>query len=80
MCAGAIYWAGIPAVVFGCSAESAGRITGSELVISCREIFAKGDRHLEVSGPTLEAEGIPIIEEFRKNIVRLTRDSGHTVS
>jgi tRNA(Arg) A34 adenosine deaminase TadA len=76
MCSGAIYWVGIPAVVFGCSAETAGRITDSPLVISCREIFAKGGRYLEVIGPILEAEGIPILERFLDNIVHLPSDTG----
>ncbi len=69
MCAGAIFWAGIPTVVFGCSSGSAGRITGSELVMSCRDILAKGSKQVEVIGPILEAEGIAVVERFRGNIV-----------
>jgi tRNA(Arg) A34 adenosine deaminase TadA len=69
MCAGAIYWAGISIVVFGCSAETAGRIMDSELVISCKDIFSKGARRFEVIGPILEDEGMPILERFRDNIM-----------
>ncbi len=66
MCAGAIYWAGIRAVVFGCSAKSLGEITGGSLVIPCQEIFAKGRKTTQVFGPILEAEGMLIHQRFWK--------------
>ena len=64
MCAGAIYWAGIPTVVYGCSAASLGRITGGSLVIPCREIFSRGKHRVEVIGPVLEAEAMCVHEGF----------------
>ncbi len=60
MCAGAIYWSGIGRVVYGLSgAELAGMVEGGEeleLKLPCREVFARGGRPIEVSGPHLEAE------------------------
>ena len=40
--AGAIYWAGIRTVVYGCSAKLLGKIAGGAFVIPCREIFVRG--------------------------------------
>ena len=62
MCSGAIYWAGISKVVYGCSAEALGKIAGHDFLIPCRAIFAKGEREIEVIGPVLEEEGAQIHE------------------
>jgi tRNA(Arg) A34 adenosine deaminase TadA len=56
MCTGAIYWAGISNVVFACSAKRLGEIAGGSLLVPCREVFARGLRPVEVSGPILEDE------------------------
>lgn len=64
MCAGAIYWAGINTVVYGCSAEELGRIAGGDFVIPCREIFARGQRPLTVIGPLLEEESTAVHQDY----------------
>lgn len=64
MCAGAIYWAGIRTVVFGCSVQSFGRVAGGSLVVPCREIFERGKRTTEVIGPVLETEALEVHEGF----------------
>ncbi|AMA59418.1 nucleoside deaminase [Bradyrhizobium sp. CCGE-LA001] len=61
MCAGAIYWAGIGRVVYGLSEHCLRGITGNHpdnptLDLSCREVFASGQRSTEVVGPLLEDE------------------------
>lgn len=61
MCAGAIYWSGIKRVVFGLAEEQLYQLTGSDpsnetLKLPCREVFAHGRRHIEVTGPLLEDE------------------------
>jgi tRNA(Arg) A34 adenosine deaminase TadA len=56
MCAGAIYWAGIPNVVYGCPAETLGEMAGASFVIPCRHIFNFGIRAVEVIGPVLAEE------------------------
>lgn len=65
MCAGAIYWAGIPKVVYGCSAKTIGKITGGNLVIPCREIFARRKNRVEVVGPILEEEAMRAVKNFK---------------
>lgn len=61
MCAGAIYWSGIGRVVYALSEEALLKITGNHpenptLSLPCREVFARGQRAIEVIGPMLEDE------------------------
>jgi tRNA(Arg) A34 adenosine deaminase TadA len=61
MCAGAIYWAGIGRLVYGLSEHRLRDITGDHpenltLALPCREVFASGQRSIEVVGPLLEDE------------------------
>jgi len=61
MCAGAIYWAGIGRVVYGLSETRLLALTGAHaenptLALPCREVFARGQRQVEVVGPLLEDE------------------------
>lgn len=64
MCAGAIYWAGMRTVVFGCSAETLGRLAGGSLVIPCTTIFAHGAQPTQVIGPILEHEAEKVHHGF----------------
>jgi tRNA(Arg) A34 adenosine deaminase TadA len=59
MCAGAIFWSGIGRVVFALSSATLGTIvadpTGAwTLAVSCREVFARGGRAIDVRGPLIE--------------------------
>lgn len=61
MCSGAIYWAGIGAVVYGLSEQGLRTLTGDHpenptLDHPCRLIFADGSREVTVLGPVLEDE------------------------
>ncbi|WP_308014655.1 nucleoside deaminase [Nocardia coffeae] len=61
MCAGAIYWCGIGRVVFGLAEQDLLRLTGSHpdnltMALPCREVFARGQRQIEVVGPLLVEE------------------------
>ena len=60
MCSGAIYWAGIPTVVYGCG----GDVLEGSLAVGCRDVFAKGARPTAVTGPILQDEGVVIHEAF----------------
>lgn len=60
MCTGAIYAAGVPRIVFGCSAAALYELVGSDLSIPSREILALGSRQTAVDGPTLEEEGMAL--------------------
>ncbi|HVY04622.1 MAG TPA: nucleoside deaminase [Burkholderiales bacterium] len=63
MCAGAIYWSGIGRVVYALSEEKLLELTGNHpgnptLSLPCREVFARGQRGIEVVGPMLEGEAL----------------------
>jgi len=60
MCAGAIYWSGIGAVVYACSATRLADIAGEQLAIRSTEIFATGIRKVFVTGPVLEDEATSV--------------------
>ena len=71
MCAGAMYWAGIPRVVFGLREDQLYAMTGADpknptLSLPCREVFARGQRRTEVVGPLLEDEARAVHEGFWK--------------
>lgn len=56
MCAGAIYWAGIGRVVYGMTEKDLLSHTGSDpqnptFDLPCREVFARGQKNIEVAGP-----------------------------
>jgi tRNA(Arg) A34 adenosine deaminase TadA len=61
MCAAAAYWAGVGRVVYGLSEKRLRTLTGNHaenptLDLPCREVFASGQRRVEVVGPLLEDE------------------------
>jgi len=69
MCAGAIYWAGVSRVVFGLRESELRALTGADpvnptLALECREVFARGQRPIEVVGPVLEDEARAVHEGF----------------
>ncbi|WPB56128.1 nucleoside deaminase [Xylophilus sp. GOD-11R] len=56
MCAGSIYWAGIGRVVYGAEETTLLALTGDHpenptLALPCRDVFASGQRPVEVIGP-----------------------------
>lgn len=61
MCSGAAYWCGIDRVVYALSEERLLVLTGDHpenptFSLPCREVFARGQRPIEVVGPLLEDE------------------------
>lgn len=61
MCAGSIYWAGIGSVVFGLTEKRLAELTGDNpenltLDLACRDVFAAGQRKVEVRGPYVQLE------------------------
>jgi len=61
MCAGAIYWAGVGRLVYGMSERDLKTFTGDHpenptLDLPCRDVFAAGQRRVEVLGPLLAEE------------------------
>jgi tRNA(Arg) A34 adenosine deaminase TadA len=66
MCAGAIYWSGVGRVVYALGIETMLALAGpgaDELILSCREVLARGMRRVEVLGPLLEDEARRVFEE-----------------
>jgi lactoylglutathione lyase len=65
MCSGAIYWAGMQRVVYGCSGRALGSISGEELDIACTQVLSSGKLHkVDVCGPVLEAECEALHQSF----------------
>lgn len=67
MCAGAIFWGNVQRVVYALSEEGLYGLTGDtpdKLLLSCREVFARGGRPVEVIGPALEEEAREVHEGF----------------
>ena len=69
MCSGAIYWSGIGRVVYALGADTmmtfVNDVSGAgTLALPCREIFARGGRRVEVSGPHLIAQASAVHEGF----------------
>lgn len=64
MCAGAIVWANIGTVVYGCSAEKLGDLTTGTFVVPARELYARSLRHITVIGPVLEDEAYAVHEAY----------------
>jgi tRNA(Arg) A34 adenosine deaminase TadA len=69
MCAGGIYWAGITRVVYALGSDMLAAIVtdlpeDSTLRLPCREVFARGGRRVEVSGPHLLEQASAVHEGF----------------
>jgi deoxyribose-phosphate aldolase len=64
MCAGAIMWGGIGTVVYGCSAEKLGELTGATFVVPARELYARALRRVTVIGPILEDEAVVVHKSY----------------
>jgi len=69
MCAGAIHWGNVRRVVYALSEVALYEIIGpspEHLLLSCREVFARSQRSVEVVGPAseLDAEARTVHEGF----------------
>lgn len=66
MCCGAIHWAGIRRIVFGCAAETLARIIDSnDFLFPSRVIFSKTNAPtVRILGPLLESEAIAVHQGF----------------
>ena len=66
MCAGAIYWAGIGAVIYACSAQRLAQFAGEHLAIPCQDVFSRGIRKVLIAGPVLETEAEQLHKDYWK--------------
>ena len=61
MCAGAVYWANVQRVVFALAEQDLYTMTGDDpenpsFLLPCREVFAHGQKAIEVLGPALSEQ------------------------
>jgi tRNA(Arg) A34 adenosine deaminase TadA len=68
MCSGAIYWSGYKMVVYGTAETTLGKHTTGDFLTPCREVFARGDRPVQVIGPVLDEEGEQLHANFWPNL------------
>jgi tRNA(Arg) A34 adenosine deaminase TadA len=67
MCTGAIWWAGIPRVVYGVSYERFGTlIPGGYRFLHIGEVFRQLGTPMEAIGPVLEDEGMKVYKYWRE--------------
>ncbi|HET7795288.1 MAG TPA: nucleoside deaminase [Rhizobacter sp.] len=71
MCAGAIFWSGIPRVVFGIDAERLRVFRGTvatqrDAELSCRDVFRASPHAIEAIGPCLVEEASVLHRGFWK--------------
>lgn len=69
MCSGAMYWGNVGRVVYALSEENLYKLTGAHpenptLKMPCRELFAHGQRAIQVEGPALEQEAVQVHQGF----------------
>jgi len=64
MCTGAIYWAGIRNIVYGCSAQQLGKIAGATFVVPCKDLLVYGEEPTTITGPLLEKQGADLHQNF----------------
>ncbi|TXK73757.1 nucleoside deaminase [Paenibacillus sp. N3.4] len=65
MCAGSIYWGNVGRVVYGISEKLLAELTGDDeqnptLDLPCREVFARGNKAIEILGPFPEVEAAAV--------------------
>jgi tRNA(Arg) A34 adenosine deaminase TadA len=67
MCSGSIFWGGVGRVVYALSEDGLYAMTGDsphKLLLSCRDIFTRGGRPIDVLGPAIEGEARQVHEGF----------------
>jgi len=66
MCCGAIYWAGIPKMVYGTTASQMSKLLDSDSAsLPAREVFQRIHPQMVVVGPVMEEEGLKVHSESR---------------
>lgn len=72
MCSGAIYWSNIRRLVYGLSQKRFYTLLGQDtsgdnMTLTCREVFVRGGRSVEVGGPLLEDQAERVHHGFWEN-------------
>ncbi|MEK7368973.1 MAG: nucleoside deaminase [Planctomycetota bacterium] len=66
MCLGAIHWAGVSRVVFGCRIRDAKKMGFSELTVSAARLKSLGNSPIKVTGGVLREECIDVMKLWEK--------------
>jgi tRNA(Arg) A34 adenosine deaminase TadA len=79
MCAGATFWGNVRRVVFALSENDLRGIAGDNpenatLALACREVFARGDHEVAVSGPHLREQALAVHERSGPEAGRYASD------
>jgi tRNA(Arg) A34 adenosine deaminase TadA len=64
MCTGAIYWAGVRRLIYGCPTQLLAKVASGRFVVPSRDLLAMGKQPPEVIGPVLAEEGLAIHEAY----------------
>ena len=65
MCSGAMVWADLKKVVYSVSHEQLAEIAGSNIMISCKEVFEKSPNKPIVGEKVLNEEGLKVFEGYK---------------
>jgi tRNA(Arg) A34 adenosine deaminase TadA len=72
MCTGAIYWAGVKRLIYGCPTEMLAKVASGRFVVPSRELLAGSKEPPEIIGPVLAEEGLAIHEGYWRSVVPQT--------
>ncbi|TLG77480.1 nucleoside deaminase [Culicoidibacter larvae] len=64
MCSGAMVWSSLGKLVYSVSHAQLAEIAGSNIMISCEEVFAKSPHQPQVVGKVLNEEGLEIFAGY----------------
>ncbi|MEW9137742.1 nucleoside deaminase [Bacillus wiedmannii] len=65
MCSGAMVWSNLGKIVYSVSHDQLAKIAGSNIMVSCREIFEKSPKKPEVVAGVLNNEGLKVFEGYK---------------
>ncbi|NBI28396.1 nucleoside deaminase [Chengkuizengella marina] len=65
MCSGAMVWSSLGKLVYSVSYEQFAKISGSNIMISCNEIFQKSPNQPKVAANILNKEGLKVFEGYK---------------
>ncbi|WP_411167553.1 nucleoside deaminase [Clostridium sp. MB05] len=65
MCSGAMVWANLHKVVYSVSHDQLAQIAGSNIMISCKEVFQKSPNKPIVVENVLNEEGLKVFDEYK---------------
>lgn len=65
MCSGAMVWSHLGKLVYSVSHEQLAEIAGSNIMISCQEVFAKSPHQPELVEKVLNQEGLAVFADYQ---------------